>query len=61
MVHEEKVGVSNHTNCNPHQCTVREQFHSKLTELFNYPKQGCPSKKGDKFYFSRNSGLQNQS
>jgi len=43
------------------ECGVREQFHTKLTDLFNYPKQGCPSKKGDKFYYSKNTGLQNQS
>ena len=34
----------------------------QLTELWDYPKISVPSKKGDgKYYFSMNSGLQNQS
>ena len=42
------------------ECPVRDPFHETLTELFNYPKQGCPFKRGDKFYYSFNTGLQNQ-
>ena len=41
-------------------CGVKKAFHEKLTELFNYPKQGCPFKRGDKFYYNHNTGLQNQ-
>ena len=33
----------------------------ELTDLWNYEKYGCPHKEGDKYYFSKNSGLQNQS
>ena len=32
-----------------------------MTELYNYEKLGVPSKRGSKYYFYRNSGLQNQS
>ena len=40
----------------------RDKMNRLLTDLWNYPKTGCPSKKGDgKYYFSQNSGLQNQS
>ena len=37
--------------------TIRE----KLTELWNYPKFGVPSRKGNRYFFNQNSGLQNQS
>jgi len=39
----------------------RDKIRKRLTELADYEKVGMPSKHGDKFYFSRNSGLQNQS
>jgi len=40
----------------------REKMTKQLTELWDYPKISVPSKKGDgKYYFSMNSGLQNQS
>ena len=32
-----------------------------LTDFWNYEKIGCPHKEGEKYFFSRNSGLQNQS
>ena len=32
-----------------------------MTELWNYPKYGVPSKHGDYFFFFENDGLQNQS
>src|SRR5690348_5543131 len=38
----------------------RERIQARYTELMNYPKYGVPRKKGDRYYFSRNSGLQNQ-
>jgi len=41
-------------------CCVRRKFHETLTDLYNHPKQGCPFKRGDKFYYNYNSGLQNQ-
>lgn len=38
----------------------RAQIKEKLTNLFNYPKYGCPFKRGDYYYMFKNSGLQNQ-
>jgi len=39
----------------------REAIQKKLTELWNYEKIGVPSKHGDRYYFFKNDGLQNQS
>ncbi|MDP2888963.1 MAG: prolyl oligopeptidase family serine peptidase [Bacteroidota bacterium] len=38
----------------------RDQINSRLTELWDYPKYGTPSKEGDKYFIYKNSGLQNQ-
>ncbi len=38
----------------------REHIQARYTELMNYPKYTVPRKKGDRYYFSKNSGLQNQ-
>lgn len=40
-----------------HRSTIKEQ----LTANMDYEKFGCPFKRGSKYYFYRNSGLQNQS
>ena len=32
----------------------------RMTELWDYPKYGCPFKRGDMYYYFYNSGLQNQ-
>ncbi len=42
------------------QVKSRDAIKRRLTELWNYPTQSAPSKHGDYYYFSHNSGLQNQ-
>lgn len=39
----------------------RDEMRKKITTLINYEKIGAPSKKHGKYYYFRNSGLQNQS
>lgn len=39
----------------------RNKIKDRLTNLYNYPKYGSPSKKNGKYYFFKNDGLQNQS
>ena len=43
------------------QIPYREQMKSHLMEIMNYPKEGAPWKTGDRYFFYRNDGLQNQS
>jgi len=38
----------------------RKILKEKLSSLYNYPKYGIPFKRGDYYYMSKNSGLQNQ-
>ena len=40
---------------------ARAAIRSRLTELWNYPTESAPSRHGEWYYISRNSGLQNQS
>ncbi len=39
----------------------REAIELRLTKLWNYPKYSLPNKQGDRYFFTRNDGLQNQS
>jgi prolyl oligopeptidase len=39
----------------------RKQIRERLTELWNYPKYSLPRKVGDKYFYAKNDGLQNQS
>lgn len=38
----------------------REAFKARLTQLYNYERFGVPQRKGSRYFYSRNSGLQNQ-
>jgi prolyl oligopeptidase len=31
-----------------------------MTSLYDYPKYGSPARHGNKYYFAKNNGLQNQ-
>ena len=42
------------------QIPFRDAMKERLTELWNFPKESAPTKKGDWYYFSKNDGLQNQ-
>ncbi len=39
----------------------REQIKNRLTKLWNYEKYSAPFKSGDKYFYYKNDGLQNQS
>src|SRR5258705_10087095 len=43
------------------QIPEREWIRRRLTALWDYPKYGAPFKKGGRYFFFKNSGLQNQS
>jgi len=40
---------------------ARATIKDRLTKLWNYEKYGVPFKEGNRYFYSRNSGLQNQS
>ena len=40
---------------------AREGIRARMTALWDYPKYSVPNKKGAYYFFSKNSGLQNQS
>jgi len=43
------------------QIPERDRIRQRLTKLWNYEKFGIPFKKGDRYFFLKNDGLQNQS
>jgi prolyl oligopeptidase len=43
------------------QIPFREELNNRLTEIWNYPKMGQPNKEKDYYFYSYNTGLQNQS
>ncbi len=42
------------------QIPAREKIRTRLTELWDYEKFGIPHKKGNRYFYQRNDGLQNQ-
>ena len=40
---------------------ARETIKKRMTELWNYERYEMPVRRGDRYFFSRNDGLQNQS
>ena len=40
---------------------IRGWIQQRLTQLWDYPKSGVPDEQGGRFFFRKNSGLQNQS
>ena len=40
---------------------ARDAIQKRITQLWDYEKFGAPSKEGGRYFFARNSGLQNQS
>ena len=43
------------------QIPYRDKIKKRLEQIFNFEKYGAPVKKGGKYYFFKNDGLQNQS
>ncbi len=43
------------------QIPLRDELRKEMTARYDYAKQGIPWKRGDRYFFSKNSGLQNQS
>ena len=43
------------------QVPEREKIKERLTALWDYEKYGVPRREGERFFFSKNTGLQNQS
>jgi prolyl oligopeptidase len=40
---------------------VREEIRTRLTKLWDYERYGIPFKQGGRYFFTKNTGLQNQS
>ncbi len=40
---------------------ARERIKARVTKLLDYPKYSLPYREGDRYFFSKNDGLQNQS
>jgi prolyl oligopeptidase len=44
-----------------HEIGLREPIRKRLTELWDYEKYGTPFEQGDRYFYFKNDGLQNQS
>ncbi|KAL4650321.1 hypothetical protein ACB092_01G079200 [Castanea dentata] len=40
------------------KCETREKLHEKITKLYDHPRYGAPFKRGDKYFYFHNTGLQ---
>lgn len=49
------------TNAYLAKIPFRDQVRERLTSMWNYPRYGVPFKKGGKYFFFKNDGIQNQS
>jgi prolyl oligopeptidase len=43
------------------QIPERDRIRERLTQLWNYERYGVPSRDGERYFFTKNDGLQNQS
>ena len=42
------------------RCSSRDKFAALMRRLYDYPKYGTPSRHGDRYTYSYNTGLQVQ-
>lgn len=42
-------------------CDSRQKLHDKITKLFDHPRYDVPFRRGNKFFYFHNTGLQAQS
>lgn len=42
------------------KCDTREKLHEKVTTLFDHPRYTTPFKRGNKYFYFHNTGLQAQ-
>ncbi|CAM6107503.1 unnamed protein product [Calypogeia fissa] len=49
------------TNSVLDKCDSRQKLKDRITSLYDYPKYECPFKRGDKYFYLHNKGLQPQS
>ncbi|KAG7971553.1 hypothetical protein I3843_07G140000 [Carya illinoinensis] len=42
------------------KCESREKLREKITKLFDYPRYDAPFRRGDKYFYFHNTGLQAQ-
>lgn len=40
---------------------IRDKFNNRMTDLYNFEKYGCPFRRGQRYFYYFNTGLQNHS
>lgn len=43
------------------RCETRDKLHARITALFDHPRYDTPFRRGDKYFYFHNTGLQAQS